>query len=74
MDSNQLAHSQPLTTEFVRITVDLQATCIELRDHIEAQLRSHGEPLRWAITAVAGSVAHVEAVVTLAAPRAQNQP
>ncbi|MBE9066705.1 hypothetical protein IQ260_08575 [Leptolyngbya cf. ectocarpi LEGE 11479] len=71
MDSNRSA--QPLTTEFVRMTVELQ-TGVALRDRIETQLRSHGDPLRWAITAVTGSVAHVEAVVTFVAPRVQNQP
>lgn len=56
------------------MTVELQATGIELRDHIEVQLRSYGEPLRWAITAVDGPVAQVEAVITRVAPSAQDQP
>lgn len=46
---------------------------IELRDRIEIQLRSYGEPLRWAITAVDGTVAQVEAVVTRLADT-PNQP
>lgn len=55
----------PLATEFIQITVPLQASGIELRDKIETQLQNHGEPLRWSITAVEGSMAHVEAVVTV---------
>ena len=37
-----------------------------LRSHIEAQLTQHGDPLRWAITAIdqANQTASVEAVVT----------
>jgi len=37
-----------------------------LRSHIENQLRTQGEPLRWAITSIDTDrqLAHVEAVVT----------
>ena len=37
-----------------------------LRSYIETQLRTHGDPLRWAITKIdtASQTAHVEAVVT----------
>lgn len=37
-----------------------------LRSHIETQLIQHGDPLRWAITAIdrANQIASVEAVVT----------
>ncbi|MEO1182502.1 MAG: hypothetical protein AAFX51_17020 [Cyanobacteria bacterium J06636_28] len=42
----------------------LGCTGIELRDQIETQLRAYGDPLRWAITSVDGTVAQVEAVVT----------
>ncbi len=37
-----------------------------LRSHIETQLTQHGDPLRWAITAIdpANQTASVEAVVT----------
>ena len=37
-----------------------------LRSHIETQLTDHGDPLRWAITAIdpASQTARVEAVVT----------
>ncbi len=37
-----------------------------LRSHIETQLTHHGNPLRWAITAIdsANQTARVEAVVT----------
>ncbi|MEM1251462.1 MAG: hypothetical protein AAGI69_03435 [Cyanobacteria bacterium P01_H01_bin.21] len=71
----ELAHNlpdrtTPLTTEFVLITVQLQANSIALRNHIETQLKSHGEPLRWAITAIDQTTAQVEAVVTV---NASNQ-
>lgn len=38
-----------------------------LRSHIETTLSDHGDPLRWAITAIdqANQTAHVEAVVTV---------
>lgn len=49
------------------MTVELGATGVALRHHIETQLYIHGEPLRWAITSVDGAVAHVEAVVTVGA-------
>lgn len=37
-----------------------------LRSHIETQLTTHGEPLRWAITSIdpVSQSAHIEAVVT----------
>lgn len=37
-----------------------------LRSHIETQLRTQGDPLRWAITHIdaARQTAHVEAVIT----------
>lgn len=55
-----------MTTKFVQIQVTfLQGQGAELRDRIEAQLRTHGQPLRWAITVVQGDTAHIEAVVTL---------
>lgn len=59
-----------LKTEFVLIKVELQDSGIALRYHIETQLRSYGEPLRWAITAVEQSTVQVEAIVTVVA---QNQ-
>ncbi|MEM9266553.1 MAG: hypothetical protein AAGA46_13615 [Cyanobacteria bacterium P01_F01_bin.13] len=67
-DNNVSGIPSALSTEFVQITVELQTTGSELRDHIETQLRTHGEPLRWAITSVAEATAHVEAVVTVVAP------
>ena len=55
-----------MTTLFVQIQVELLCTQgPELRDRIEAELGTHGQPLRWAITSVQGNMAHVEAVVTL---------
>ena len=47
------------------MTVQLQTGSIELRNHIETQLKSYGEPLRWAITAIDKGTAQVEAVVTV---------
>ena len=61
--------SQPLKTEFIRVTVELNTSGARLRDQIEAQLSGYGEPLRWAITSVRGATAHVEAVVTQGAKR-----
>ncbi|MEM6254047.1 MAG: hypothetical protein AAF821_14100 [Cyanobacteria bacterium P01_D01_bin.156] len=61
-----LEPSQSITTRFVQIQIEFdQATGPALRDLIEAQLQTHGQPLRWAITSVEGAMAHVEAVVTL---------
>ncbi len=56
-----------MTTHFVTAEIDLQATPAQLQSQIEAQLRSLGEPLRWAITSIDTQrhKAIVEAVVTL---------
>lgn len=56
-----------MNTHFVTIEIDLQATPVKLHSQIEAQLRSLGEPLRWAITSIntQQQKAIVEAVVTL---------
>ncbi|EDX87458.1 hypothetical protein S7335_5168 [Synechococcus sp. PCC 7335] len=70
-----------MKTKLICLTVDLQVSADELRkgrlgsdlmrsdalrSHVETQLAAHGDPLRWAITAVdsAGCTAQVEAVVT----------
>lgn len=55
-----------MTTHFITAEVDLQATPIALQQEIEAELREHGEPLRWAVTAVDETTekATVEAIVT----------
>lgn len=73
VENNPSEHSQPLTTqplttEFVHITLELELTGIALRNHIETQLSCYGRPLRWAITSVDGTTAHVEAVVTKGVP------
>ncbi|MEM8615242.1 MAG: hypothetical protein AAGF93_24775 [Cyanobacteria bacterium P01_H01_bin.105] len=61
--------STPLSTKFVLMEVELQPSGIALRNQIETQLGSYGEPLRWAITSVEQiaeqTVAQVEAVVTV---------
>ncbi|MEM9266811.1 MAG: hypothetical protein AAGA46_14930 [Cyanobacteria bacterium P01_F01_bin.13] len=56
--------AMPLATEFVRIKVPLQTSGLCLRDKIETTLQTYGEPLRWAITAMEGDMAQVEAVIT----------
>lgn len=50
---------------FVTFEIELQPTPGELQQVILAQLQTQGEPLRWAITAIAPdrAVATVEAVV-----------
>ena len=63
-----------MQTKLITLVVSLQGRpqgSIEgsiggLRSHIQTQLTLHGEPLRWAITAVdtANQTAQVEAVVT----------
>ncbi len=70
-----------LQTKLVSLTVGLQVAEDELRkgrqgsdlmrsdalrSHIETQLATHGDPLRWAVTAVDSDsqTAQVEAVVT----------
>lgn len=56
-----------MTTHFITVEIDLQETPAQLLDQIEAQLRSTGEPLRWAITNIdiERHKAIVEAIVTL---------
>jgi hypothetical protein len=56
-----------MTTHFITVEIDIQETPAQLLDQIEAQLRSTGEPLRWAITNVdpKRQKAIVEAIVTL---------
>ena len=67
LEKNAADANARLATRFVRMTIDLGGTGVELRHHIETQLSAYGEPLRWAITAVDGAMAHVEAVVTVVA-------
>lgn len=57
-----------MTTHFLTAEIDFQETPAQLHSRIEAQLRSIGEPLRWAITSIDmhRQKAIVEAVVTLA--------
>lgn len=55
-----------MNTHFINIEVDLQSSPIEMQSAIEAALRKHGEPLRWAVTSVNASQqkAQIEAIVT----------
>jgi len=59
-----------LRTTFLSLSVPLLDSPQKLRSHIESELRLHGEPLRWAITAIdsAQKTAQVEAVVTHSSP------
>ena len=52
-----------MVTQFITVDIDLRDLNRPLQDAIEAQLKTHGEPLRWAITAVNQGMAQVEAVV-----------
>jgi hypothetical protein len=58
-----------MTTHFITAEVNLNETNMDLQDAdswceaIAAQLKTQGEPLRWAVTAVDEGVAQVEAVV-----------
>ncbi len=54
-----------MTTHFVTIEVEIQAAD-KLNQAIEAALRHHGTPLRWAITQIdsAQHKAIIEAIVT----------
>lgn len=52
-----------MVTQFIIVEVNLNNLTLSLQHTIEAQLALQGKPLRWAITAVHQSIAHVEAVV-----------
>ncbi|NJR38337.1 MAG: hypothetical protein HC781_05160 [Leptolyngbyaceae cyanobacterium CSU_1_4] len=54
-----------LVMQFLTVEVELQPTPKALQQLILAQLQAQGQPLRWAITAIAPdrSTATVEAVV-----------
>lgn len=56
-----------MTTHFITAEIELQETPAQLHQAIEAELRSSGEALRWAVTDVdvARQKATIEAVVTL---------
>ena len=59
-----------MTTHFINAEVELQDSPIEMHQAIEAELQKHGEPLRWAVTAVnvENQKVQVEAVVIAASP------
>jgi hypothetical protein len=52
-----------MVTQFITVEIDLRDLKRPLQDTIETQLKTQGEPLRWAITAVNQGMAQVEAVV-----------
>ena len=49
--------------QFITVEVEVEASGASLRSAVEAKLADQGEPLRWAITAVNGGKALIEAVV-----------
>lgn len=56
-----------MTTHFVTLKIDLQATPAQLLAQIETELQKRGESLRWAVTYVdvEQQIATVEAVIIL---------
>ena len=58
-----------MTSHFITAEVDLQKNLVDFQQAIESEIEQHGDPLRWAITAVneEESKATVEAVVTTSA-------
>lgn len=74
MADSTFSLTQDLKTLFVKVAVPLSSSPRQLRDAIDEALRSHGQPLRWAIARVeqveqhcgpSTRVAHVEAIVTI---------
>lgn len=55
-----------MTTHFIEVDVDLQDSPLKMQQVIETALQEHGQPLRWAVTAVdtEQQKARVEAIVT----------
>ncbi|GEM_PF-1488518 len=58
-----------MDTLFVTLTLPIPEHSGQLRSQVESALRSHGHPLRWAITRIDQqnafpAIAHVEAIVT----------
>jgi hypothetical protein len=65
-----VSEPDPLSTLILRpLALQLSRRPGPLRPQIEAALVRHGEPLRWAITAVRGEELHLEAVVLIGSPR-----
>jgi len=56
-----------MATQFITVEIALPDSPAALRQAVLAELQTHGEPLRWAVTAVdsAGQLAQVEAIVIL---------
>ncbi|MEO1592082.1 MAG: hypothetical protein AAFU71_12425 [Cyanobacteria bacterium J06632_22] len=54
--------------EFIALSVELPGDTADLHVAIATALAPHGDPLRWAIVAVRGATAQVEAVVIKQAP------
>ncbi|MGB3650634.1 MAG: hypothetical protein WBA41_05415 [Rivularia sp. (in: cyanobacteria)] len=55
-----------MITHFISAEIDLQKDIAQLHKSVEAELKKHGKPLRWAITSVDSEreKVFVEAVVT----------
>jgi hypothetical protein len=64
--SDIASDAEMISTLFLSLTIPLSSSPARLREQVEVMLRSHGEPLRWAITSVdiEQQTAQVEAVVT----------
>ncbi len=52
-----------MQTEFLRLTLPRHTLSPPFHDAIEQALQAHGQPLRWAITALTTTDLTVEAVV-----------
>ncbi len=61
-----LTRVEQMSTSFLTFSLPLHGSPLCVREAIEAALRSHGEPLRWAITAInpEQKTMQIEAVVT----------
>jgi hypothetical protein len=57
-----------MQTAFITIALQLPSNPADIHPTIEAQLKTHGTPLRWSITRIEKSdtqtTAHIEAIVT----------
>ena len=53
-----------MITDFITIELPIQGSVRELHQAIDRELRTFGEPLRWAITRVTVQTVEIEAVVT----------
>jgi uncharacterized membrane protein YdcZ (DUF606 family) len=57
------ADAPSMATQFIIIEINLADLLVPLQAAIEMQLKTQGEPLRWAVTSVGQGIARVEAIV-----------